>query len=181
MKIASAVLVFIIAGAADALANQDPAPPVNADTIKGLWEAIADSGSAMRVFRMELADKTGWLAVGIPFVEPMTYVLTQTRWKKDGAELYFKGVGQSSRGAHGPDDPTPETAILRVHGVAWSAPEFGQAGGELTGEFAMHPEKYPRVWKVRFVKMTAIPYLETISKLSAEVKQAIEQEKQGAK
>jgi hypothetical protein len=114
-------------------------------------------------------------------MEPMTFVLTQTRWNTDGVELSFKGVGRSSHGARGPDDPTPETALLKVHGVAWSAPQFGQSGGELTGEFVLSPEKYPSVWKVRFIRMTAIPYLETISKLSAQVKQAIEELKQNQK
>jgi hypothetical protein len=180
MKIASAALAFIIANAAHALASQDPAPPVNAETIKGLWEAIADSDT--RVFRMEIADDAGWLAVGIPFIEPMIFALTQTRWQKSGVELNFKGVGRSSRGAHGPDDTTPYTAVLRLRGVAWSAPEVGQAGGQMTGVFVLNPEeKSPSVWKVRFLKETAIPYLETVSKLSAEVKQAIERQKQSPK
>ena len=181
MKIGGAALAFLHAAAACVIAGQNPAPPVNAETIKGVWEAIADSGSATRVFRMELAEKTGWLAIGIPFIAPMTFALTETRWKKDGVELHFQGVGGSSRGAHGPDDTTPYTALLKLHGVASSAPEVGQAGGQMTGEFVVNPDKYPSVSKVQFVKMTAIPYLETISKLSAEVKQAIEQQKQNPK
>jgi hypothetical protein len=179
MKIASAALAFIIVDAVRALASQDPAPPVNAETIKGLWEAIAESDT--RVFRMELADDSGWLAVGIPFIDPMTFALTQTRWKKGGVELYFKGVGRSSRDAHGPDDTKPYTAVLRLQGVAWTAPEVAQAGGQMTGVFVLNPEKYPSIWKVRFLKETAIPYLETISKLSADVKQAIERQKQSPK
>ena len=111
----------------------------------------------------------------------MTFVLTQTRWNTDGVELSFNGVGRSSHGAEGPDDPAPETVLLKVQGVAWSAPQFGQAGGELTGEFLLGPEKYHNVWKVKFIKMTALPYLETISKLSAQVKQAIEELKQNQK
>ena len=181
MKIAAAAVAFIVFETARALASQDPAPPVNTETIKGVWDAIADNGSSTRVFRMELAENKGVLAVGVPFFEPMTFALTKTVWKDDGVELYFKGVGSSSHGAHGPDDPTPLTAVLRLHGVAWSAPEYGQSGGELTGEFTQNPGKWQSVTKAEFVKLTRLPYLDTISKLSAEVKQAIEQLKQSQK
>src|SRR4051794_32556052 len=92
-------------------ASQDPAPPITADTIGGLWEALSKDDT--RVFRLELEAGRGWLAVGIPFIDPMIFALSDTRWRKGGVELYFRGVGRSSRGAAGPDDPTPYTAILR--------------------------------------------------------------------
>ena len=90
-------------------ASQDPAPPVTPETINGLWEALSKDDT--RVFRLELDAGRGWLAVGIPFIDPMTFALTDTRWQKGGVELYFRGVGRSSRGAGGPDDRTPYTAV----------------------------------------------------------------------
>ena len=108
----------------------------------------------------------------------MIFALTETRWQKGGVELCFRGVGRSSRGAHGPDDLTPYTAVLRLRGVAWSAPEVRQEGGVLTGVFVLCPEqKNPSRWKLRFLKETAIPYLDTISKLSVQAKEAIEQQR----
>jgi hypothetical protein len=157
-------------------ASEDPAPPVTPDTIGGLWEALSTDDT--RVFRLELDGGRGWLAVGIPFTDPMIFSLTDTRWNEHGVELHFKGVGRSSRGAGGPDDPTPYTAVLRLRGVAYRVPEIRQEGGLLTGEFVLSPERpNPSRWKLRFLKETAIPYLDTICKLSAQAKEAIEQQR----
>ena len=99
-----------------AIGNQDPAPPVTPETVNGLWEALSENDT--RAFRLELADGAGWLAVGIPFIEPMVFALTEMRWQSDGVELRFRGVGRFSRGAGGADDPTPYTAILQLRGAA---------------------------------------------------------------
>jgi hypothetical protein len=157
-------------------ASQDLATPVTPDTIGGLWEALSKDDT--RVFRLELEADRGWLAVGIPFIDPMIFALTDTRWQKGGVELHFRGVGSSSRGAGGPDDPTPYTAILRLRGVAWREPTLRQEGGLLTGEFVLSPERpNPSRWKLSFQKSTAIPYLDTISKLSEQAKEAINQQR----
>ncbi len=158
-------------------ASQDPAPPVTPETINGLWEAFSKDDT--RVFRLELDAGRGWLAVGIPFIDPMTFALTDTRWQQGGVELYFRGVGRSSRGAGGPDDPTPYTAVLRLRGVAWKIPEIRQEGGHLTGVFVLSPDRpNPSRWKLSFQKSTAIPYLDTISKLSEQAKEANERQRQ---
>lgn len=179
VSVALAVLNVIVSTARFTVAGQDPAPPVTPQTINGLWEALSERDT--RVFRLELAQGAGWLAVGIPFIEPMIFALTDTRWQKGDVELHFKGVGSSSRGAHGPDDPTPYTAVLRLRGVAWTAPEVRQEGGVLTGVFILCPEQKPEnQWKLRFLKETAIPYLDTISKLSLQAKEAIERQRHNA-
>lgn len=179
MRVSIALAIIVITAAARwSVASQDPAPPVTPETIGGLWEALSEDDT--RVFRLELSDGKGWLAVGIPFTEPMIFALADTRWQKDGVELYFRGVGRSSRGAGGPDDPTPYTAVLRLRGVAYTVPEIRQEGGLLTGVFVLSPERVnPSKWKLRFQKSTAIPYLDTISKLSAQAKEAIERQRQG--
>jgi hypothetical protein len=126
---------------------------------------------------MELADDVGWLAIGISHIEPMTFALTRMRWRKGDVELYFKGVGRSSRGRDGPDDPTPYSALLRLSGVAWT--DTGGGGGVLEGVFVLVPEKKPEnAWKVRFRRQTALPELDALLKLSAEAKQAIDRQKQ---
>ena len=178
--LALAVVILISSAPRWVVGNQYPAPPVTPETINGLWEALSEDDT--RLFRLELADGAGWLAVGIPFIEPMIFALTETRWQSDGVELRFKGVGSSSRGAGGADDPTPYTAVLRLRGVAWRAPEFHQAGGLLTGEFVLSPERpNPSRWKLRFIKDTISPYLDTICKLSVQAKEAIEQQKKAGK
>ena len=106
----------------------------------------------------------------------MIFSLTDTRWDEHGVELHFIGVGRSSRGSGGPDDPTPYTAVLRLQGVASKVPEFRYESGLLTGEFVLSPERpNPSRWKLRFVKETS-PYLDAICKLSAQAKEAIEQQ-----
>jgi len=178
--VALAVVTLISSVPHWAMGNQNLAPPVTPETINGLWEALSEDD--MHVFRLELADGAGWLAVGISFIEPMIFALTETQWQKNGVELRFRGVGSSSRGAGGSDDPTPYTAVLHLRGVAWRAPEFGQGGGLLTGEFVLSPERpNPSRWKLRFLKQTISPYLDTICKLSVQAKEAIEQQKKAAK
>lgn len=168
---------LMICAARFTCASQDPAPAVNRETINGLWEALSDRDT--RVFRLEVDGERGWLAVGIPFIDPMIFALTDTRWRNGGVELHFRGVGRSSRGAGGPDDPTPYTAVLRLRGVAWREPTLRQEGGLLTGVFVLSPERVnPSRWKLSFQKSTAIPYLDTISKLSVQAKEAIEQQRQ---
>ena len=173
-----AVISLTILAARCSVANVDVAPPVTAETIKGSWEALAEDYE--RVFRLELADGSGWLAVGLQFVDPMIFVLTKTRWHKGGVELYFKGVGGSSKGARGPDDLTPYTAVLRLNGVAWK--DGHGAGGLLSGVFVLCPEQKPEnIWKVRFLKDTALPDFKTLLQLSEQAKQAIERQKQNPK
>jgi hypothetical protein len=180
LKAALTIIIVIISAPRWSVGSQDPAPPVTAETINGLWEALSDVDT--RVFRLELSEGKGWLAVGIPFGEPMTFALTNTRWQKNGVELQFKGIGRSSRGAGGPDDLTPYTAVLRLRGVAYTVPEIRQEGGLLTGTFVLCTERpNPSRWKLRFQKSTAIPYLDTISKLSVQAKEALEQLPQSGK
>jgi hypothetical protein len=127
---------------------------------------------------MEITGAKGWLAVGIAFIDPMIFTLTDTLWQKDGVELHFRGVGESSRGAGGPDDATPYTAVLRLRGYAWREPTLRQEGGLLTGVFILSPDRpHPSRWELSFQKSTAAPYLETISRLSQQAKDAIEQQR----
>ncbi len=159
-------------------ANVQVAPPVDRETIQGSWESLSEDYE--RVFRLELGDGSGWLAVGIQFIEPMIFALTNTQWRDSGVDLYFTGVGRSSKGAHGPDDHTPYTALLRLSGVAWKDGDTG--GGLLTGVFVLCPEQKPEnSWKVRFLKNTAIPDFNSLLRLSEQAKQAIERQKQNSK
>jgi len=172
------ITVLLVSCAFSSLGNVQRAPPVDRDTIKGSWEALAEDYE--RVFRLELGDGLGWLSIGVQFIDPMIFTLTKTRWDKSGVELYFKGVGSSSKGAGGPDDLTPYTALLRLKGVAWK--DANTSGGLLTGVFVLCPErKNPSRWKVRFLKDTAFPDFKTLLQLSERAKQAIEQQKQNPK
>src|SRR5688572_5474548 len=153
IAIASAV-GLIICVAPFARASQDPAPPVTPETINGVWGAISRDWEP-RVFRIEIAGDKGWLAVGIAFIDPMIFTLTDTLWQKDGVELHFRGVGRSSRGAGGPEDPTPYTAVLRLRGYAWREPTLRQEGGLMTGVFILSPDRpHPSRWELSFQKST---------------------------
>jgi hypothetical protein len=154
-----------------------PAPPVTPDTIGGVWEALS-SDDAPVVFRLELDGSHGWLAV-VAVSDPMIFSLTDTRWNESGVELHFKGAG-------GPNDPTPYTGVLRLHGVVRKAPEFHHESGLLTGEFVYSPElpnpanmarSWWSQWKLRFLKHTTFPYLDTVCKLSRQAREAIEQQR----
>jgi hypothetical protein len=161
-----------------ALGDVGPAPPVNRETIKGVWEALSERD--VRVFRLEITNDAGWLAIGLEFIGPMIFRLSKTEWEKDRVVLHFQGIGQSAHGAHGPDDATPYTAVLRLSGTAWSDPPA--CAGWLDGVFTLNPEeKRENAWRLRFIKTCPDAYLATISKLSIEAKQAIEQQKQTPK
>src|SRR5690349_12548344 len=104
--------IYLISMVVSALGSVDPAPPVNPETLNGVWEALSDRDT--RVFRLEITNDAGWLAIGLEFIEPMIFRLSNTEWEKDGVVLHFEGVGRSAHGAHIPDDGTPYTAVLRL-------------------------------------------------------------------
>lgn len=178
ITIVLAVVTLISFSPRWAVGNQDPLPPVTPETIQGSWESLSEDYE--RVFRLQLANGSGWLAVGITFIDPMIFALTRTQWHENGVDLYFTGVGRSSKGASGPDDPTPETALVRLTGVAWK--DGGREGGLLTGTFVLCPEHvFKTSWKVRFLRNTAIPDVNSLMRLSEQAKQAIEQQEQNPK
>lgn len=156
MKTVSVVLILLAAVASDVSATKEPAPPVSATSVNGVWEA--DTIEGIRVFRMDLrsTDRDSYLAVALLSFPPIVARLEHKVIENGAVSLLFRDLNGDY------------VFFIEASGVAVDD------SGVLTGTVTMKRDGHAvNSWAARFSKWKA-SYIQTIAELARCAAEAID-------